>query len=106
MPFTLYDFFTHYYDQRILRLNHTLTDFDPQVMWSRSDFEGNLKALAADGMLSFSGGGAIKSFGNVDMDLSELPPAEAADHVSAKLASGVSFMLSFEKVSPRYRPMK
>ena len=106
LPFSLRDFFVQYYDRTMLRLNHTATNFNPNKMWDRSDFAGNLIALAADGKLR-QRGGAIKTFGRTKLvGLDEIAPVDAAALIQAKMADGESFMLSFEKVSPSNRPMK
>ena len=52
LPISLSRFFGSYYDQRMLRLNHTDTAFDPAALWSVSELRATLATMASDGALS------------------------------------------------------
>jgi thiol-disulfide isomerase/thioredoxin len=110
LPIAMEEFFHHFYDRSMLRLNHTETGLDPTKLWSRDQLHADLRALAADGKL-VRGSPALAFHGEIKGGpLPERPPPQTEEAIALLeegLAKGTnSFVLKYEFVSAERRPFK
>lgn len=115
LPVPLGTFFSSFFNRQMLRLNHTDTGLDVDLhVWTRADLAAQLDAIAADGKM-------VKGTNAMSIHPAKGPAANASDSelpsqpmsaeasgrfVENGLAKGVSFVLKFEYVSERRRPMR